>query len=189
MVKFSDRRAKRSLRRKRADMQLIQDGLVPREAAPFSIAPLKDIKIDDFAWPIDAEGCIAGCRVGHPCAVRKHESVARAWTCIVDGQLIPPVAAALHLEFVAITWCILDSHAHTWCSRSKQSKDDAAFSQQFGPPAPLGCRAPVVTWFGHRFAHLCSRTNPKQLLAGVNLDRDAASRRPLPLRQRLAARS
>ena len=101
MIETLDGTAKRPGGGKRTDVQFVHHGLVPRPAVPFLILPAIRRRIDDFAGPMDVVRLKSGRRVGHAQAVGKNELVARAGTCAVHRELVPPLAQRRHGPYLA----------------------------------------------------------------------------------------
>src|SRR6185503_10205532 len=78
VVELVERSAKRAARSERADVKLVDDGLVPRSAAPTAVAPHIGARVDDPARAVRVVVC-ATCRVGHDAAVDPTRIEATHW--------------------------------------------------------------------------------------------------------------
>src|SRR3954470_1514156 len=96
MVEPVDGGAEGALGREGADVQLIDDPLLPRAAAPIRIAPSMGSGVDHLARPMYVLGLVAGGRVGHAQPVRQHEAVARAGARMVRYQFMPALVGGPH---------------------------------------------------------------------------------------------
>src|SRR4051812_44481840 len=96
MVKPVDGGAEGALGREGADVQFIEDRLLPRAAAPIRIAPSMGSGVDHLARPMHVLGLVAGGRVGHAQPVREGETVASAGARMVRYQLMPAPVGGPH---------------------------------------------------------------------------------------------
>ena len=96
MVELVDRGAERALGREGADMQFVENRLVPGPAAPPRIGPAIGRRVDHLARSVDIVGLIARRRIGNAHAVRQHETIARTGARPVGNQLVPAAGERLH---------------------------------------------------------------------------------------------
>ena len=96
MVELADRGAERALRRKGADVQLVDDRLLPGAAAPADVAPSVGRWIDHLARPVHVLRLIARGRVGNAQAVRQHEAISRTGAGAIGDEFVPALAGRLH---------------------------------------------------------------------------------------------
>jgi hypothetical protein len=83
------RRDERSFRGERADMQLVDDHLLPGATAPACVPPEIAAGIDDLAGSFDILGLEARSRVGDFLAVLEHKAVAHPCAGILHFDLVP----------------------------------------------------------------------------------------------------
>ncbi len=89
----------RPLRRERADVQLVEDQLVERDAAPAAVAPVVPRR-DHLGRPGDALGLERRCRVGQLVAAVQSVAVAAAGACPLGEAREDPVAAGRERDLV-----------------------------------------------------------------------------------------
>lgn len=96
MVKLVHGRAKSPFWRERADMQLVDDRLLPRAPDPVVGFPMVMREIDNFAWAMHVFRLMARTWVRHLKAVRKHETVKAARTGRARPASMPAFLVAIH---------------------------------------------------------------------------------------------
>ena len=96
MAELADGRAKGAFRREGADVQLVDDRLLPWAAGPGVVAPDIGGRIDDHAGAVHVLRLMARSRIGNPQAVRQDEAVARAGTRLAGDEFVPSVVDRLH---------------------------------------------------------------------------------------------
>src|SRR5690242_506659 len=96
MVEPVDGGAEGALGREGADVQLIDDRLLPRAAAPVRIAPNMSSGVDHLARSMHVLGLVAGGRVGHALPAWEGETVRRAGARPVRYQFVPALVGGLH---------------------------------------------------------------------------------------------
>ena len=95
MVEPPDRRRERSLGRKGANVQLVDDGLGPG-AAGEPVAPVERRRVDHLARPVHVVGLEAARRIGDQHPVRQSEPITRAGPGRLGDQLVPALAGRRH---------------------------------------------------------------------------------------------
>ena len=96
MVELADRGAKRALRRKGADVQFVDDRLLPGAAAPAGVAPGIGRRIDHLARPVHILRLITRGRVRDAQAIRQHEAISRTGAGAIGDELVPALADRSH---------------------------------------------------------------------------------------------
>ena len=101
VVELRNRCTKRALGRKGADVQLVDDRLLPGTAAPAGIAPQVGRRVDDLARPVHVLRLIPRGRVRDAELVRQNEAVSCTGAGAIGDEFVPAPADRLHSHCLA----------------------------------------------------------------------------------------
>src|SRR5436190_1362075 len=115
-VEARNDRVERPLRRERAGMQLIDDVVFERDAAPSRVVPF-EIARDHFRRRVDAVRLMPRRGIGTLVAVRESVEIARAFTAIIDDHFVIARGRRLHGDAL-----LVDEQLDTLVIRSPHAK-------------------------------------------------------------------
>ena len=96
VAQLADGRAKRAVRGEGANVQLVDDRLLPWAADPTVVVPDIGGRVHDYAGAVHVLRLLARCGIRNAHAVRQDEAIAHARMGIVGHQLVPAVVAGAH---------------------------------------------------------------------------------------------
>src|SRR5262249_51359623 len=97
MIKMPGRPCEVARLGKCSDVQLVKDDLLPGAAAPATVAPHVDARIDDLARAVDALRLVTGRRVGESLAVDE-VAISGAGPCTGSRRRAPAAVLASHRQ-------------------------------------------------------------------------------------------
>ena len=122
-----------AFRAERADVQLVDNGLMPRPAAPLLIVPLESLGVDDLAGSLNVVGIAPGGGVGHLGLPVDPVAVPAAGVSLTGDELEPPARLRTHFERARLAGLLVEHQLDLMRSRRPEAKADVAFGRQLRP--------------------------------------------------------
>src|SRR5581483_3962204 len=159
MIELLDGCSKGAFASKSADVELINNRLLPRPVVPPGIIPGPCRWIDDFARPMYVFRLIAGGGIGDTHTVRQNETVTRSRGGALRRQFVPTAGLGEHRDGARFAHQFdLDSLYR----RRPQPEPDRSIRTYLGPMRIFGGASRAAAMRDHGWVHCASRANNKR---------------------------